>query len=96
MLAPMTALQAEIKQAVREVVEEERQILVEEFKRALASQSRHDPDEQLDVIQAAELLNKSVPAMRKLALRGRVPCRRLGRQLRFRRGDLVALTGAAK
>lgn len=51
-----------------------------------------DPDQLLDTEQAAQLLGKSEAAVRQAARRGRLPAEYLGRNLRFRRGALLAST----
>jgi len=50
-------------------------------------------DEMLDVPRAARLLGMSASAVSKAALRGTLPCVRLGRRVRFRRTDLIARSG---
>lgn len=58
---------------------------------AVSRTSKFDPDELIDVAAAGELVGKTPAAVRKAAQRGVLPCRRVGRTLRFRRGDLLAL-----
>lgn len=57
---------------------------------------RGDPDELIGAEAAAALLGMSVLALRRAAARGTAPVapRRLGRRLRWRRGDLVAVARA--
>jgi hypothetical protein len=62
---------------------------------AVAGASREDPDELVRADEAARLLSLSEAALRKRAARGDLPVRRLGRALRFRRGDLTALRNAS-
>lgn len=60
----------------------------------LAAFHQHgDPDALLDAEDAARLLGMSPAALRRAAERGRfqVPPLRLGRRLRWRRGDLIQL-----
>lgn len=58
-----------------------------------AFQQHGDPDALLDAEDAARLLGMSPAALRRAAERGRfpVPPMRLGRRLRWRRGDLIQL-----
>jgi excisionase family DNA binding protein len=49
-----------------------------------------DPEQRLDTEQAAALLGMTTGALRAAAARGIAPAIRLGRRLRFRRGDLLA------
>lgn len=52
-----------------------------------------DPDELLDAHAASQLLGMSPAALRRAAERGRfpVPPIRIGRRLRWRRGDLLLI-----
>ncbi len=40
--------------------------------------------------EAARMLNMTVPAVRKAAGRGRLPCHRIGRRLRFHVAEIMA------
>jgi hypothetical protein len=59
----------------------------------LAQHVGHDPDELLTAEAAAKLLGLTPAALRRASERGRAPVKplHLGRRLRWRRGDLVAL-----
>ena len=46
-------------------------------------------DRLLDAPEAAERLGMTEAALRKAAARGTIPCRRLGRRLRFRLSELM-------
>ncbi len=48
-----------------------------------------DPEELLDTERAAAFLGISPGALRKAEGRGSIPGQRVGRRLRFRRGDLI-------
>jgi excisionase family DNA binding protein len=67
---------AQIKRLIREVVTE--------------NVAPPREDSLLNSTQAAEFLGMSPAALRKAAERGRVPCLRFGRKLRFRRDELLA------
>ena len=58
----------------------------------LRSQEITDPNELLDIAQAATLLSVSETSLRRWTNSGRMPCLRIGqrRERRFRRGDLLA------
>lgn len=58
----------------------------------LRPQEIADPNELLDIGQAAALLNVSQASLRRWTNSGRLPCLRVGqrRERRFRRGDLLA------
>ena len=58
----------------------------------LRPQEIADPNELLDIAQAAALLNVSETSLRRWTNSGRLPCLRIGqrRERRFRRGDLLA------
>jgi excisionase family DNA binding protein len=71
------ACRREIAKLVRAAVREERPALVDEG--------------LIDAKSAAELLGMTVGAIRKAAFRGSIPCRRVGRKLRFVRSELLAL-----
>ena len=62
---------------------------VEQLREEVRTLRAGDPDQLLDSARAAELLGLSVGALRARASRGRIPAKRIGRRLRFRRGDLV-------
>jgi len=55
--------------------------------------AKHPPDANrlLEAREAAELLGMSEEAVRKAAARGTLPCVHIGRRLRFRLGDLLAI-----
>lgn len=46
-------------------------------------------DELIDTHEAAKLLGMTETALRKAVERGQVTCIRIGRRLRFRRGELL-------
>jgi hypothetical protein len=48
-----------------------------------------EPDRLVDADEAAGILGMSVAAVRKAALRGTLPCQRVGRRLRFRVRSLI-------
>jgi hypothetical protein len=82
-------LAARLAQFRRQMVEELQLVL----RRELALASRADSNELVDAVQAAEMLGlPSAGSLRKAAARGHspVPPVRVGRRLRWRRGDLVA------
>lgn len=58
----------------------------------LRPQEIADPNELLDIAQAAALLSVSETSLRRWTNSGRLPCLRIGqrRERRFRRGDLLA------
>jgi excisionase family DNA binding protein len=58
----------------------------------LRSHEIADPNELLDIAQAAALLNVSETSLRRWTNSGQLPCLRVGRrrERRFRRGDLLA------
>jgi excisionase family DNA binding protein len=64
-----------------------------EAAKSLNPKAMTDPDDLLDIKQAAKLLNVSETSLRRWTNSGRLPCMRVGlrRERRFRRGDLVAL-----
>jgi predicted DNA-binding transcriptional regulator AlpA len=71
--------------AIRDgVFERIRAIIREEIVRAPFA------DRLLEASEAAERLGMSEAALRKAAARGTVPCRRIGRRLRFRLSELLA------
>ena len=47
-----------------------------------------DPEEYLDTAEAAKVLKVSTKVVRRLAAEGRLPGVKIGREWRFRRGDL--------
>lgn len=58
---------------------------------------KNDTHELMTTAEAATLLRKTPLAVRRAATRGTLPVRRIGRSLRFRRSDLLALLeGRAK
>ncbi len=67
-----------------------RQVVRDEL---VASRNLGDPDTLINAEEAARLLGMSPAALRRAAERGRfsVPPIRIGRRLRWRRGDLVRL-----
>lgn len=66
-----------------------RRVLREEVPRLVSL----DPDQLLDAEQTAGLVGMSPSALRRAAERGRFPVEpvRIGRRLRWRRGDIVSL-----
>jgi len=71
------ACRREIAMLVRAAVREERPATVDEG--------------LVDAKSAADLMGMTVGAIRKAAFRGSIPCRRVGRKLRFVRSELLAL-----
>ena len=61
--------------------------------RAAVREERPSPVDEgfIDAKSAADLLDMTVGAVRKAAFRGSLPCRRLGRKLRFVRSELLSL-----
>jgi len=88
-------LAKELRTAVADLVPE----LEDRLRRAVREEVHRasragDPDELLDANHAAKLLGLTAAALRRAAERGQgvVPCvRGLGRRLRWRRGDILAL-----
>ncbi len=62
---------------------------------ALRAERAISPDDLLDTDQAAAYLGMTPHAIRQAAGRGAVPCRRVGRRIWFRRGDLQQLGATA-
>jgi hypothetical protein len=85
----MIDLQQELVRALtsREVVAELKK-LISEVVADKPAPAREDG--LLNSVQAAEFLSMTPAALRKAAERGRVPCLRFGRNLRFRRDELLA------
>lgn len=48
-------------------------------------------EEMIDVRAAAKVLGTTSAALRKAMERGQVPCVRIGRRVRFRRGELLSI-----
>lgn len=69
--------------------------LIERIEKAIATADHHDPGERLRVDEAAALLHVTPAALRKRCARGDVKFERLGRALRFKRGDLLALAAGS-
>ena len=61
-------------------------------KRAMISAVRtaEPTDRLIDAPEAARMLGMSVAAVRKAAIRGAIPCVRLGRRVRFRPTQILA------
>jgi hypothetical protein len=91
----VSALQAEIKEAVAATLAEVLPAIVEEaVRRAVAELRIGDAgDELLDTGPAAKLLGTTAGALRRSAERGRAPVEpvRLGRRLKWRRADLLSV-----
>ncbi len=49
-----------------------------------------DPEQMLTTEDAAKLMGMTTGALHAAAARGRFPAKRIGRRLRFRRGDLLS------
>ena len=89
----MTGIQRELIDALASI--EVRTLLYEAVLQAvkdLPAANAATPDDLLTVEQAASLRGSSVGALRKLILRGRVPCVRVGRTVRLRRRDVLTGT----
>ena len=81
-----------VRRAVAEAVRTEVVApLLAAIRAEIARIGRHDLDRLIGVEDAARLLSMSQAATRKAAARGTLPVRRIGRRLRFRVGDLLAL-----
>ena len=66
--------------------------LHEIVREAVRAEIRAVLDEELvDIKQAAQILNMSEAALRKAVERGQLRCIRLGRRVRFRRSELLAV-----
>lgn len=61
-------------------------------KRAIGSEAPKDAptDRLVDAPEAARMLGMSVAAVRKAAIRGAIPCVRIGRRVRFRPAQILA------
>jgi excisionase family DNA binding protein len=70
-----------------------RDLVADAVRQELPHVTQGDPDQLLDAEQAATLLGMSVGALRKAAARGTIKSVRVGRRLRFRRAELLALAG---
>ena len=75
----LAALRDHALPLVRDVIREE-----------LGRFSGKDPERLVGAEEAARLLDMTPAAVRKAALRGSLPSRRIGRRMRFRVGDLLA------
>ncbi len=78
-----------VLQAIQPTLEDLiRRVLREEVPRLVSG----DPDQLLDAEQAAALIGMSPSALRRATERGRFPVEpvRIGRRLRWRRGDIVS------
>jgi hypothetical protein len=75
-----------------------RDIVAEAVRYELGRWQRGDPDELVDAEVAARILGVKSRALRRAAERGQSPARviRVGRRLRWRRGDLLALAQKEK
>ena len=78
--------------ASRDLVED---IVRRAVRSELARWGHGDPSELLDCDHAAELVHMTPAALRRAAQRGTFPAKaiRLGRRIRFRRGDLLEVAG---
>ncbi len=63
--------------------------LMQEAVRAENDRRQPGPDEMVDTKEAARLSGRSIAALRQAVWRGSIPVHRVGRKLRFRRGDVV-------
>lgn len=54
--------------------------------------AKFDPEQLLDVHQAAALLNTKPKTMYAWVSRNQIPCRKLNRLVRFHRGELIEWT----
>jgi hypothetical protein len=68
-----------------------KEVLHQTVREAVRAELADQAEEMLDARAAAKLLSMSPVALRRRALRGQIPCKRVGRSLRFRRADLLAL-----
>jgi hypothetical protein len=64
--------------------------IIAEIVRETLDEREPGEDAFLDAGAAAEMLSMTPAAVRKAALRGSLPCRRLGRKLRFLRSELLS------
>ncbi len=70
--------------------DEARTLVAEIFRTVLREELRYIlTDDLVDSDEAARILSMSVGALRKAVERGRIPCLRIGRSLRFRRAELL-------
>jgi excisionase family DNA binding protein len=67
-----------------------RDLVADAVRQELPNVTQGDPDQLLGADMAATLLGMSVGAVRKAAARGTIKSVRVGRRLRFRRGDLLS------
>lgn len=93
-LLDMADLTSDLKNALLATSEDIGAIVRRVIRDELVSLQRvGDPDELLDAHAASQLLGMSPAALRRAAERGRfpVPPIRIGRRLRWRRGDLLLI-----
>ena len=89
----MFDFQAEVRAALQSVWPELDAVVRRAVREEVPAATHGDPDELLDAEQAAKLVGMTPAALRRAAERGTFPvdALRIGRRLRWRRGDLVAL-----
>lgn len=82
-------------QVSRIVAEQIGPVVKQAVTEAFATSSREDPERRLRCHEAAPLLGLTEASLRKRVQRGDVKCERIGRALRFKYADLVALRSAS-
>lgn len=87
----MIDLQEEIRRALLATRDDFAEIVGDAVRRELLALGHRDPDRLVGVTEAAEILSLTEKAVRKRVERGKLPARRVGRSVRFRLGDLIAL-----
>jgi excisionase family DNA binding protein len=73
-----------------------RDLIADVVREELDDPRNHNPDQLLPVKEAAALLGMTPAALRQAAARGTIPWRRIGRRLRFRRGDLLGTASSPR
>ena len=85
----MIDLKKELAEALREP--ETRRALHEMMRDAVRAELAEQREDLLDVDAAAKICSMTPAELRKRVARGTVPCKRVGRSLRFRRSDLMKM-----
>jgi len=65
--------------------------IIQEAVGAAVAKANSDPDQLVDVEEAAKRLGMTRGAVFKAVERGKLPAKRIGRRIRFRLGDLTEL-----
>jgi excisionase family DNA binding protein len=68
-----------------------RDLVADVVREQLRDPTNQNPGQLLTADEAATLVGMTPSALRRAAERGTIPCRRIGRRLRFRRGDLLGV-----